>query len=41
MTDEVDDFLIRMIRTYQEKEFRSASGEDLGLEETEEGKGRV
>ena len=38
MTDEVDDFLIRMIRTYQEKEFRSASGEDLGLEETEEEK---
>lgn len=38
MTDEVDDFLIRMIRNYQEKEFRSASGEDLGLEETEEQK---
>ena len=38
MTDEVDDFLIRMIRNYQEKEFRSASGEDLGLEETDEEK---
>ena len=38
MTDDVDDFLVRMLRNYQEKEFRSASGEDLGLEESEEEK---
>ena len=38
MTDEVDDFMIRMIRDYQEKPFRSAAGEDLGIEETEEEK---
>ena len=38
MTDDVDDFLVRILRNYQEKEFRSASGEDLGLEETEEEK---
>jgi molecular chaperone HtpG len=38
MTDEVDDFLIRMIRDFQEKPFRSAAGEDLGIEETEEEK---
>lgn len=38
MTDDVDDFLVRMIRDYHEKQFRSAAGEDLGLEETEEEK---
>ncbi|MGN1350288.1 MAG: molecular chaperone HtpG [Anaerovoracaceae bacterium] len=38
MTDEVDDFMIRMIRDFQEKPFRSAAGEDLGIEETEEEK---
>lgn len=38
MTDEVDDFLVRMIRDFQDKPFRSAAGEDLGLEETEEEK---
>ena len=38
MTDEVDDFLIRMIRDYHEKAFRSAAGEDLGLEESAEEK---
>ena len=38
MTDDIDDFLVRIMRDYQEKEFRSASGEDLGLEESEEEK---
>ncbi len=38
MTDEVDDFLIRILKSYNEKEFRSAAGEDLGIEETEEEK---
>ncbi len=38
MTDEVDDFLVRMMRDYHEKEFKSAAGEDLGIEESEEEK---
>ncbi len=38
MTHEVDDFLIRMIKDFEEKPFRSAAGEDLGIEETEEEK---
>ncbi len=38
MTDDVDDFLVRIMRDYQEKQFRSVSGEDLGLEESEEEK---
>lgn len=32
-TDEVDEFAIRMIPKYQEKEFRNVSGSDLGLKE--------
>ncbi len=35
MVDEVDDFLIRMMKDFQGKEFRSAAGEDLGIQETE------
>lgn len=31
-TDEVDEFAIRMLHSYQEKEFRSVSGGDLGLD---------
>ena len=36
MTDDVDEFAVRMIRTFQEKEFRSVSGGDLGFETPEE-----
>lgn len=36
-TDDVDEFAIGMLRTYQEKEFKSVSSGDLGLE-TEENK---
>lgn len=32
MTDSVDEFAIRFLFTYKEKEFRSVSGEDLGIE---------
>lgn len=32
-TDEVDEFAIRMIPKYQEREFRNVSGSDLGLKE--------
>lgn len=32
-TDEVDEFAIKMLRSYDEKEFRSVSGSDLGIEE--------
>jgi molecular chaperone HtpG len=31
-TDEVDEFAIKMIRTYKDKEFKSVSGGDLGIE---------
>jgi molecular chaperone HtpG len=34
-TDEVDEFAIRMIMNYKDKEFRSVSGGDLGIEESE------
>lgn len=34
-TDEVDEFAIRMIPKYKEKEFRNVSGSDLGLKEQE------
>ncbi|MGM0396501.1 MAG: molecular chaperone HtpG [Bacillota bacterium] len=32
-TDEVDEFAIKILQEYGEKEFRSVSGEDLGIEE--------
>ncbi|MDX9918345.1 MAG: molecular chaperone HtpG, partial [Gudongella sp.] len=34
-TDEVDEFAIKMIPQYKEKEFRNVSGSDLGFEEEE------
>lgn len=34
-TDEVDEFAIRMIMNYKEKEFKSVSSGDLGIEENE------
>ncbi len=36
MTDEVDDFLLRIMRDYEDTTFKSASGDDLGLEESDE-----
>ena len=38
LTDEVDEFALQMLRTYQEKEFKSVSADDLGIEETQEEK---
>ncbi|RYL93273.1 molecular chaperone HtpG [Sporolactobacillus sp. THM19-2] len=35
-TDDVDEFTIKMLRTYKEKEFKSVSSNDLGLESDEE-----
>ncbi len=35
-TDDVDEFAIKMLRDYQEKEFKSVSGGDLGIEGEEE-----
>lgn len=32
LTDDVDEFALKMLRTYKEKEFRSVSGGDLGFE---------
>lgn len=37
-TDEVDEFAIKMLGTIEEKEFRSVSSEDLGIEESTEEK---
>ena len=34
--DEVDEFAIKMLNDYEEKEFRSISGSDLGLEDEKE-----
>ncbi len=35
-TQEVDEFAVGALRTYEEKEFRNISGEDLGLESDDE-----
>jgi molecular chaperone HtpG len=37
-TDDVDEFAIKMLMTYQEKQFKSVSGGDLGLEKEGEDK---
>lgn len=36
LTDEVDEFIMQTLMNYNEKEFRSVSSEDLGLETEEE-----
>lgn len=36
LTDDVDEFALKMLRTFQEKDFRSVSDKDLGLETEEE-----
>ena len=36
LTDEIDEFVIRMLMTYKEKEFKSVSSSDLGIETEEE-----
>ncbi len=38
LTEDVDEFAIMMMRTYKDKEFKSVSGKDLGIEEKEEDK---
>jgi len=38
LTDHIDEFVIQMIRTYADKEFRNVSSDDLGLDESEESK---
>jgi molecular chaperone HtpG len=35
LTEDVDEFALKMLRVYDEKEFRSVSGEDAGLSEEE------
>ncbi|WP_074600509.1 molecular chaperone HtpG [Sediminibacillus halophilus] len=35
-TEEIDEFAIRMLASYEEKEFKSVSSNDLGLEDEEE-----
>ena len=38
LTDEVDEFVMQMVRSYQEKDFCNAATEDLGLQTEEEKK---
>jgi molecular chaperone HtpG len=38
MSEEVDDFMIRTLRSYEEKQFCDVTGSDLGLETEEEKK---
>ncbi len=38
MTDSVDDFVVQMLMTYEEKQFKSVNDNDLGLESEEEKK---
>ena len=38
LTDDVDEFLMQILREFEEKEFKSISGDDLGLETEEEKK---
>jgi len=35
LTDDIDEFVLRSMMSWEEKEFRSVSGDDLGLEEDE------
>lgn len=37
-TDDVDEFAVKMMQSYQEKEFKSISDADLGIEDTESSK---
>jgi molecular chaperone HtpG len=36
LTDDVDEFALKMLNSYKEKEFRSVSGSDLGIEDKED-----
>lgn len=36
LTDDIDEFAIKMLMSYKEKEFRSVSSKDLGIEDKEE-----
>ena len=38
LTEEIDEFVIRMLRNFEEKEFRSVNDEELGLESDEDKK---
>ncbi|MBP3380380.1 MAG: molecular chaperone HtpG [Ruminococcus sp.] len=35
LTDDVDEFAVKMLMNYKEKEFRNVSSDDLGIEDTE------
>lgn len=36
LTDDIDEFAVKMLMSYKEKEFRSVSSKDLGIEDKEE-----
>ena len=38
LTEEIDEFVVRMLRNFEEKEFRSVNDEDLGFESDEDKK---
>ena len=38
LTEEIDEFVVRVLRNFEEKEFRSVNDEDLGLESEEDKK---
>ena len=38
MTEDIDEFVVRILRNFEEKEFRSVNDEDLGLESDEDKK---
>jgi len=38
LTDEIDEFVVRALRNFQEKDFRSVNDEDLGIESDEDKK---
>ena len=41
MTDDIDEFVIKSLEKYADTEFKSASGSDLGIEQTEEEKQKI
>src|SRR5690554_6866892 len=40
LTDDIDEFALKVLHTYQEKEFKSVSGSDLGIEDQDEQKSK-
>ncbi len=41
LTDEIDEFMLQMIRDYKEKEFKSVSAEDIAVEESADAQEKI